>query len=113
MEIGLHRVARKRLKRGLGAEHARRPICFGVEPPEQPEHRSAHPVRHRTAHALFHQMHAVTTIATEALVPTISGKRHGNLLARQLTDAVSGDGRAVGIGLIVQGSKGVDQIEVV
>ena len=35
------------------------------------------------------------------------------MLARQLADAVGGDGGAVGIGLVVQPGQRVDQVEVV
>jgi hypothetical protein len=56
---------------------------------------------------------AVAAIAAESLVAAIARQGHRHMLARQLADAVGGDRRAVGIGLVVQPGQRVDQIEVV
>ncbi|KFB73973.1 MAG: hypothetical protein AW09_000758 [Candidatus Accumulibacter phosphatis] len=56
MEVGFHRSSPHALKRRLGAEHARRPVCFRVDTAEQTKQRSAHAMRHCRAQALFHEV---------------------------------------------------------
>ena len=51
--------------------------------------------------------------ASAQKVAAVAAERHRDVLARQLADAVGGDRRAVGVGLVVEARERVDQIEVV
>ena len=113
VKVGLHRVARHALESGLGAQHARRPVGLGVQPAQQAKHRPAHAFRQRGAHLLFQHVQLVAAVAAKGLVTPIARKRHGDMLAGQLADAVGGDGGTVGEGLVVEMGQRVDEVEVV
>ncbi len=113
MKVGLNRAARHAFERGLGAQHARRPVGLRIGPPKQAEQRSTQTGRQHRAHALFHHVQPVAPVAAEGLVATIARERHRHVLARKLADAVSRDRRAVGIRLVVQARKRVDQVEII
>ena len=113
VEVRLDRRARHALERGLAAQHARRPVELGIEPPERTEHRSPHRQRQQRAHPLFHQVQPVAPVAAEALVAAVAGQRDGDVLAGELADAVGRNRRAVGVGLVVERRERVDEVEVV
>jgi hypothetical protein len=101
MQIRIDRAARQALERGLTAQHARRPIQFRIPAPERSEYVASQPCRQAAAEALFHREQLVAAIADEILVAAVAGQRDSHMPARELTDAVRGNGRAVRIGLVV------------
>jgi hypothetical protein len=113
MEIGFDRGARHAFKRRFGAKHARRPVRFRIAATEQTKQRPTHAMRHGRAQAFFHQVQAVATIAAKGFIATVTRQGNRDVPARQLTDAVGGNRRTVGIGLVVQTGQRVDQIKVV
>ena len=113
MEVAFDRGAGHAFEGGFGAEDARRPVGLRVELAQCSKYRLAQGERQGRAHFFFHQVQLVAAVAAEAFVAAIAGKGHGNVLAGQLADAVGGDGRAVGVGFVVEPGQGVDEVEVV
>ncbi len=113
VQIGFDRGARERFERGLGAEHARRPVGFRIPAAEKPERRPANAERQDRAHALFQEMEAIAPISAEALVTPVPRQRNRHVLACQLADAIRRDRRAVGVGLVVYARERVDEIVIV
>ena len=64
-------------------------------------------------HPFFGHVQAIAPIAAEILVAAIAGQRHGDMPPRKLAHTVGRNGRAVGIRLVVEPRKIVDQVEVV
>jgi hypothetical protein len=56
MKVRLDRIAPQRLERRFRAHCARRPIGFGIELSQKPEHRAAQREGQRAAQPLFAQM---------------------------------------------------------
>ena len=73
MEIGFHRCTGHTFKRGLGTQHARRPVGLGIETTEQAKHGAAYGGRQRGTHALLHQVQAIAPITTQRLVTSVAG----------------------------------------
>ena len=113
VEVAVHRVARQRLEGRLAAQKARRTIGLGVQAPERAEQRLAQAQRQRGAHALLAHVQTVAPISAEALVPTITGEGHRDVLSRKLANAVRRDGRAISIRLVVDAGERIDQAEVI
>ena len=113
VKIAFHRGSGHAFKGGFGTEDAGSPVGLRVKLAHCAEDGAAQTQRQGRAHFFFHQVKLVTTVAAKALVAAIAGKRDGDVLARQLADAVGGDGRAVGVGFVVELCQGVDEVEVV
>ena len=113
MEIGLRRIPGQRLKGGLGPQQPWRPIRLRIQPPKQPKQRPAQTQRQARPQTLFHQMQPVAPIAAKTFIATITGQRHSDMAAGELADPIGGNGRAVGIGFIVQPGQGIDQVEII
>ena len=58
-------------------------------------------------------MQPVAAVTAKHFITAIAGQRHSHFAPRQLTNAVSGNGRAVGIRLVIEPRQRVDQIEIV
>ena len=112
VEIRLHRVARQRLERRLGAQHARRPVRLGIEHAERAEQRPAQRQRQPRTQPLFVDVPAVAAIAAKSLVAAVAGQRDGYVLARELAHAVRRHRGTVGIWLVVERGKLVHETEV-
>ena len=54
---------------------------------------------------------ADSALATESAAAAIARQRDSDVLAGQLADAIGGNGRAVGIGLVVEMGQQVDEAE--
>ena len=113
MQVRLHGSAGQGLKSSLRAENPGSPVSLRINPPKQPEHRATQADRQRRAKHLLPQMKLVASISPERFIRAISGKRNRDMLARQLTDPVGRDARAIGIRLVVHACQQVNQPVVV
>ena len=113
VEISINRTACHTLKSCLGPQGTRSPVRLGVQLGKCAKQWATDTLRQGGAHAFFHQMHSMTTITAQRFVATVTRQGDGDVLAGKLADAVSGDGRAVGVGFVVQARQRVDQVKVV
>src|SRR5258706_5207359 len=101
VEISFPRIARKRFESSLGAEHPRRPVRFGIKLAEQTEYRSAKLQGQQRTQLFLVDMTAITAVAAEVLVASISRECNRHRLSCELAHPVSRNRRAVGVRLVV------------
>jgi len=113
VHVGLNRVAGQGLKGGFGAEHAWRPIGFGVDPRECLKQGLAQTKGQGVAGLFFHEVQTVTSVTAKGFIAAIARQRHRDVFACQLADPVGGYGGAVGVGFVIKPGQPVDQVKVI